>query len=182
MGEYKVKGSSINSKFDYIEDNYSAEDLEEFKKIIGDIIDFPVLDSQWYDFDVYEKINRTIARVFFDNNMEKLLDVGKYSAGEVLTGVYKAYVRNQDFIAFLKRISMLHSRFYNKGEMDVDFSRENNSCTIVLHSAPEYPRSDNYIAAGFYVGAAETCGMKNVSYSIIEEEEDRVRFELSWKA
>ena len=180
MSDYKVKGSSISSKFDYIEENYSGEDLEEFKKVIENMIDFPVLDSQWYDFDVYDKINRTIARVYFDNDMEKLLDVGKHSAARVLSGVYSAYVRNHDFIAFLKRISMLHSRFYNKGEMDVDFSKENNSCTIVLHSAPRYPRSDNYIAAGFYVGAAEICGLKNVSYSINEEKE-KVRFELKWE-
>ncbi|MFO8062460.1 MAG: hypothetical protein R6U31_05990 [bacterium] len=180
MSDYKVKGSSINSKFDYIEENYSQEDLEEFKKVIENMIDFPVLDSQWYDFDVYEKINRTIARVYFGNDMEKLLDVGKYSAVKVLTGVYSAYVRNHDFIAFLKRISMLHSRFYNKGKMDVDFNREDNTCTIVLHSAPRYPESDNYIAAGFYAGAAEICGKKNIKYSIIEEN-DSVRFELTWK-
>ncbi|MDY6787876.1 MAG: hypothetical protein SVK54_07110 [candidate division WOR-3 bacterium] len=180
MSDYKVKGSSISSKFDYIEENYSAEVLEEFKNVIENMIDFPVLDSQWYDFDVYDKINRTIARIYFDNDMEKLRDVGKHSAERVLSGVYSAYVRNHDFIAFLKRISMLHSRFYNKGEMDVDFSRDNKSCTIVLHSAPRYPRSDNYIAAGFYVGAAEFCGLKNVAYSITEEK-DSVRFELKWE-
>lgn len=180
MNNYSVKGSSINSKIEYVEENMSADDAQMLKDMFSDRLSFPVLDSAWYDYELYVKILREIARVFFASDRERLKDVGIYSAQKVLSGVYKAYMKGGDFIKFLQKISMLHSRFYNKGRMDVSVSENKKTCTIVLSDAPVYAPEDNYIAAGFYMGSAMACGLQGVTCGIVEKG-NAVGFELKWE-
>ena len=56
MSDYKVKGSTIRSKFDYVEDHFGSEAkekmIQEFKNRHGDSV-FPILNSTWYSFDLY---------------------------------------------------------------------------------------------------------------------------------
>lgn len=179
MSKYSVKGSSINSKIEYVEEEISAEDAGLLKETFKEEIKFPVLDSAWYDYDIYAKLLSEIARLFFASDKEKLKDVGIFSAKKVLNGVYKAYMMGGDFIKFLQKISMLHSRFYNMGTMDVSVSDTGNACTILLKDAPVYAVEDNYIAAGFYMGSAISCGLQSVKCSITEKT-NAVEFQLTW--
>ncbi len=118
--------------------------------------------------------------MFYDSDIQKLKQVGVFSAKTVLNGVYKSFVQGKDFTRFLKKISRLHSRFYSKGEMLVEISDNENKCEIILKGAPIYSEEDNYIAAGFYTGSAMACGLSEIICNI-EPGNGFVRFILEWQ-
>ncbi len=180
MNEYMVKGSSINSKIEFVKETFSLGDAEKLMQYFNGVISYPVLESSWYDYQIYVDILNKIAEMFYGSDIEKLKQVGIFSAGKVLNTVYKAYVKGGDFVKFLSRISMLHSRFYNMGKMEVKYTDGEKKCIIILKDAPIYSQEDNYIAAGFYMGSAIECGIDTVSCDI-ETKNNSVEFTLHWK-
>ncbi len=180
MSDYKVKGSSINSKLDFVREEFGETGVERVKTEFESEGAFPVLDSAWYDFSLYDRVNRKIAEMFYGSNLKKLMVVGEHSAVKVLTTVYKAYVHGNDFEKFLARMSSLHNRFYNLGKMDITILEGGQSCEIVLSEAPEYSEADLFIAAGFYQGAAEVCGKNNIRTDF-EMKGDKAHFVMKWE-
>ncbi len=180
MNDYKVKGSSINSKIYFIKERFSESNAENLINHFKDIISFPVLESSWYDYKLYVDILKKIVEMFYNSDVEKLKQVGVFSAKTVLSGVYKSFVHDKNFIKFLQKISRLHSRFYNQGEMSVNVLDNEQKCEITLKGAPTYSKEDNYIAAGFYIGSAIECGLSNVRCDI-KPGNGFVQFILEWE-
>jgi hypothetical protein len=179
-GTYKVKGTSIRSKLAFVRKRFGVQGEEQLKSDLKDEKSlFPLLDSSWYPFELYDRVNRAIARRFFDNDLQALQEVGAYSAEEALTTVYRAFVRQGDYAVFLRHIEKLHKTFYNLGDMSVMVSRDKNYSEIEHFGAPEYSEADLQIAAGFYVGAGQLLGNKNVSCRL-DQRPDGAHFELRW--
>lgn len=175
---YKVKGSSLKSKFDFIKEHFSSKKEELIRELFEDRNIFPLLESQWYDYSIYIDLLNTIAISIYKGDLKKLENLGAYSAKLALNGIYKSFVSQKDFLTFLKNVSLLHSRFYNKGKMDV-FIKSDNVVELVLSGAPRYDEADIYIAAGFYLEAAKLCGLTNIKYKF-ERIENGVKYILNW--
>ena len=176
---YKVKGSSLKSKFDFIKETFSHQKADLVMELFKDRDIFPILESQWYDYSIYIDLLNTISVSLFNGDITKLERLGDYSAKLALTGVYKSFIAKKDFLSFLKNSSYLHSRFYNMGKMSINIISDNN-VKIVLSGAPRYDDPDIYVAAGFYVGAARLCGAKNISYKI-EKTNNSIKYLLGWE-
>ena len=178
--EYRVKGSSIRSKLDFVRERFggAAERLlrEEFETRAGNV---SFLDSAWYPFAVYDELNRSIADRYFGGDLARLREVGSFSAARVLTTVYKAFVSGRDFAGFLSRAAILHERFYSHGRMVATIAEDGSGATIHLTDAPTYSEADLQIAAGFYAGAAELVGLGDFVCRL-EVREDGAHFDLRW--
>ncbi len=180
--DYKVKGSSIRSKFDFVRERYGAAAERELRESFGRRPGLlPVLDSAWYPFSVYDELNRAIADRFYGGDLAKLEEVGAYSAGKVLTTVYKAFASGKDYAGFLQRAAILHERFYNRGRMIVAIGADRRSAEVHLAEAPTYSEADLYVAAGFYAGAGKLLGLEGVEYEL-RLEDDGAHFDLKWGA
>ena len=177
--EYWVKGSSIKSKLEFVRDRFGGPAEAALKNRFASQGLFLILESEWYPFHLYNDLCIALAENHFGGNLERLLEVGAYSAERTLRSTYEAYLEGGDFIRFLSRISALHGRFYNQGEMNVEVGPEGKSCEIHLRGAPEYSEADTQVAVGFYVGAAQTCGLAGVRHRI-ERSDDGVDFFLAW--
>ena len=178
--EYRVRGSSISSKFEFVRDRFGTEAELQLKEAFADRERlFPILDSSWYPFELYDEINRAIADRFFDGKFSGLIEVGSYSAEKVLTSVYKAFAEGKDFVGFLLRAALLHERFYSQSQMDVTLGEDGVSAEILLRDAPMYSEADLHIAAGFYAGAAKLLGLSSFrhEYSLTK---DGAHFQLRW--
>lgn len=180
QADYKVKGSSIRSKFDFVRDRFGRAAEQELKAPFEATPGMlPFLDSSMYPFSVYDRINRAIADEFFDGDLARLREVGEYSAQKVLTTVYKAFASGKDFLGFLRRAAVLHQRFYSQGQMIVSVGAEGTSAVIELTGAPEYSEADLNVAAGFYTGAAKLLGLSDIECDF-EVGADGARFDLRW--
>lgn len=179
-GDYRVKGSSIRSKFDFVHDRFGEAAERQLKERFRDRGILPVLDSVMYPFEDYDAVNRAIAEEFLDGDLSRLAEVGAYSAQKVLTGVYRAFAAGKDYPGFLRRAAMLHERFYNAGSMAVDLAADGKSCQIVLRGAPTYSEPDLNIAGGFYAGAAELLGIESLDWEL-SWDSSGATFQLRWQ-
>jgi len=177
--DYRVKGSSIRSKFDFVRDRFGEAAERELKEQFRERGILPVLDSMMYPFEDYDAVNRAIAEKFFDGEASRLSEVGAYSAQKVLTGVYRAFAAGKDYPGFLRRAAVLHERFYSHGGMDVDLAEDGKSCQITLRGAPTYSESDLYIAGGFYAGAADLLAIESLDWEL-SWDSSGARFQLRW--
>lgn len=179
-GTYCVKGSSIKSKLHFVKERFGAEAERALKAGLSANGHFLILDSDWYPYKVFDDLCIAIADNHFGGDLERLFEVGEFSAEQTLRSVYEAFVEGGDFLRFLSRIAALHGRFYNEGRMDVAVSPGGNACEIELRGAPQYSEADIQIAAGFYVGAARTCGLHRVRHEV-RRRPDGVDFTLRWQ-
>ena len=178
---YQVKGSSISSKFDFAREHSGAAGENQLRELFSDDDRlFPVLDSAWYPFELYNRVNRAIAELFFGGDLRRLEEVGIFSAERVLNTVYKSFAQGKDYVAFLRRAAILHQRFYNAGSMEVILGDDGTSAEIVHSGAPTYAEADLYIASGFYQGAGRAMGHDDVR-STFEMTADGARFQLHWR-
>ncbi len=179
--DYRVKGSSIRSKFEFVNERFGEAAVRRLKERFRDRDGLlPVLDSAMYPFAIYDEVNRAIAEEFYDGDLARLAEVGAYSARKVLTGVYRAFAAGKDFPGFLKRAAVLHERFYSHGEMLVDLDAGGRACQITLRGAPTYSEADLYIAGGFYAGAAELLGTESLDWNLAWDSSG-ARFDLRWE-
>lgn len=179
MSDYRVKGSSIRSKFEFVRERFGEAAERRIKERFHDRGLLPVLDSAMYPFTLYDEVNRAIAEDLLDGDLTRLSEVGSYSARKVLTGVYKAFAAGKDFPGFLRRAAVLHERFYSHGTMQVSLAEDGTSCRIALTGAPAYSEADLYIAGGFYSGAAELLGIEALHWDL-SWDPSSARFELRW--
>jgi hypothetical protein len=177
--EYWVKGSSIKSKLEFVRERFGPDAEAALKRSFASQGLFLILESEWYPYALFDDLCVAIAENHYGGDLERLVEVGEYSAERTLRTVYEAYLEGGDFLRFLTRIATLHGRFYNQGRMEVEVGDDSKSCRLTLQGAPEYREADIQIAVGYYVGAAKTCGLKGVRHRI-ERKDDRVDFFLNW--
>ncbi len=177
---YRVKGSSIRSKLDFVHEELGAEAEQRLHDRFAQVQDLEsILDSAWYPFELYDGVNRAIADLFFGGDLSQLERVGAFSAEKALSSVYGAFVAGGDFVSFLNRAALLHQRFYDVGTTEVTIGEDRKSATIVHREAPTYSRADLFVASGFYKGAGRKLGLDEVR-SEFTFDETGARFELSW--
>ena len=178
--EYRVKGSSINSKFEFVRERLGGAAEGRLIDRLRDFENhFPILDSAWYPFTIYDQINRAIAELFFDGDLERLKEVGMFSAESVLNSVYKSFAQGKDYVGFLRRAAILHGRFYDAGKMEVILGDDGRSAEVVHTDAPVYSEADLHVASGFYIGAGRSLGLDDVR-SEFRMTPTGVRFRLRW--
>ncbi len=179
--EFQVKGSSIRSKFEFVRERFGDAAERRLATRFGDRPELePLLDSAMYPFTVYDELLRIIAEECYDGDLERLTEVGAYSARQVLTGVYRAFAAGKDFAGFLEHASVLHGRFYSAGQMSVDLAEDGRRCEIRLTGAPVYSEADLQVAAGFYAGAAELLGIEQLDWQL-SWDQSGATYELRWR-
>ncbi|MCH9649169.1 MAG: hypothetical protein K0U98_13095 [Deltaproteobacteria bacterium] len=178
--EYRIKGSSIRGKLDYIRESFGEDAEFEVKELLSNLGVVLILESDWYDHRIYENLNQFLAQRFFKGDISKLVDVGIFSANRALSSTYRAYLERGDFVRFLQRLASLHSRFFSHGDMEVLTAPDEKSCQIHLSGAPSYPKADMQIAVGFYIGAGHAFGLEKIEHQV-QHRFGGVRFLLQWQ-
>ena len=177
MSSYGVKGSSIQSKLQYVREAFGEKAEERLRSSHPDL-GRAVLKGSWYPFELYDQLLQTIATNHFGGFLQRLEAVGEHSAEVALSTTYKAFAVAKDLPGLVRRLSTLHGMYYDKGSMRLgDFG--DSHLTVVLSGAPVYSKADLHVASGFYVGAAKVIGMKGVR-STINLGDDGAEIKLRW--
>ena len=179
--DYQVKGSSISSKLAYLLEAAGEAAEGEARLFLKEKDVTTVLEATWYPYQTYDALLVWMAQRHFGGQVDRLEKVGRFSAQKALTTTYSAFSRTGDFARFLEKMPVLHKRYYSHGQLVASLLLPGAThCEILLDGAPTYGDADLYIAAGFYAGAAELMGLKDVQATFTRER-SRVRFKLSWK-
>lgn len=179
--DFQVKGSSICSKLHFAQECTSPEVTEHLHEWLGEATGgHPILEANWYPFDLYDGLLRALAREAFDNDLQHLEAVGIFSAEQALTTVYDVYTIQRDFLLFLRKISSLHDRFYSRSQLSLERSGD-GFCELHLRDVPVDFSADIHVAAGFYIGAARLMKLENVRCER-RIESDLVLFKIFWNS
>ena len=152
----QIKGGSIRSKLELVRERFGERAYKDLVRILRAEGAHPVLEANWYPFELFDHVLIHIADKHFGKDLSRLKEVGRYSAQKALTGVYKG-LKKMDFNEFVRlRLPVLHSRYYSAGKLTV-VQLADKGCRLCL-AAPAHFESDIWVACGFYAGAAELAG------------------------
>lgn len=177
--DFQVKGSSIRSKLYFAQQCLSPEVCSRLGRWLrGFANSEQILDANWYPFELYDGLLRTLAMEAYGGDLRRLEEVGIFSAEQALTTVYEVYAIQRDFPMFLRRISALHDRFYSRSKLELVGSGE-GFCEIQLSDVSVDFTADIHVASGFYIGAARLMGLDKVSCER-RIEGQKALFRLDW--
>lgn len=177
--EYKVKGSTILSKFEFVAERFGPDARAQLEQGLEGVLVASILTAGWYPYDLYVRVLETIAKQQFGNAVSRLVEVGAFSADAALKGSYETFMRKKDFFEFLHKLSRLHHLFYNLGELVVTVAPGQKSCDVWQKGKPRYAEADLYVALGFYTRAAELHGVQDFSCAFRVDAEG-AHFSLRW--
>ena len=178
--DFRVKGSTIRSKLDFAAERLGPEAVHALSLFLGELVPARILEAEWYPFSSYDRLLHRMAEDYFGGELERLQEIGGFSAQRALSTTYSAYAVRRDFFHFLERISALHERFYSQGELRL-VERRDDGCALELGAVPVVSLADVQVARGFYRGAAELLGRSRVACDYEVVEGPRVRYQLVWE-
>lgn len=176
---FRAKGSTLRSKLAFVARRFGEGEADALRRWLDQRIEGAVLDAAWYPFAVYDALLQEVAERFYGGELERLQEVGRFSAEEALSNTYSIYAVKRDFGLFLKRLSSLHSRFYSGGELVVT-EQEVDACGLELRDLPVVSEADAHLALGFYLRAGELMGLERIRGRFERVDSHTLRYRLSW--
>jgi hypothetical protein len=163
----KVKGSNIINRQAYVTDRFGRQAWQRVLAALGaedaGLLSPRILASAWYPFDIYNRVDETICKLFGNGSPGLCREMGADSACRALSGTYRVYMKDGP-TALLRRLAVLHRTFYDSGSMEVTPVGDGH-CVIRTAYAPRSTRTNCLVAQGFYRKVVELCGGKNVRIS-----------------
>ncbi len=176
---YQVKGSTIESKFKYVQEKFGPTALEDLESKLAQLDLLPLIASGWYPFETYISVLATITDLFLDYKLSRLEEAGAFSAKKALEGVYSSFAHKKDFAKFLARIAQLHKMFYSAGKLEVKLDENGKGCQLWHREKPAHHQADLYVAKGFYTEAARLHDLSQVHCDFTTEGQE-THFKLKW--
>jgi len=177
MESFRVKGSTLRYKVDYIETCLGKESVEKLEQHFEGRALFPILDGSWYPVELYDELLRQTAEMCFGGDVRKLRALSASWAQESLSGVYKAFAWDQRLNAFLERLPRLHNRMFTRGRIVIQEDPLPDRHRLLLLDASLYTDAALYSAAGFYMGAVSFLGYTGTTCKFVRHG-SRVTFTL----
>ncbi|HVS63785.1 MAG TPA: hypothetical protein VMT85_09845 [Thermoanaerobaculia bacterium] len=177
---FEVKGSSIRSKLEFVEERFGADAEQALIAAVGKTELVRVLEPSWYPYPhpLYVALLRAIADRHFGGDLSSLQEVGGDTARRALDTTYRAF-RAGTYADFLSRLSRLHHMLYSEGRSEVVLGEDGTSCRVVLSDKPRFDVEDLQIALGFYLecGRIYGCHAMRGRFEVAGAE---ARFDLQW--
>ncbi len=138
---------------------------------------FPILDSRWYPFELYDRLLVRTAELCFDGDIRQLEDLSSRWAHKSLSGIYESYAWGQRLDVFLSRLPKLHDRMFTHGRVEIASGEAPGRHRLTLAESADYTPAALYSAAGFYLGATRFLGHPKATCSF-ERQGSSVFFDL----
>lgn len=166
----EIKGLSVRSVTTFIQKKYPGR-LQEWinllpessKKIFSGFIKV----NEWYPIQdgLTIPLHKT-GELFYGGDWKKAVwEMGRFSAEEALTGIYKIYVKLGSPRHIIDRAGRVMSAYFSKSEIKLVSSTKNSlSMHIVKFDEPD--EAIEYNIGGWIERALEISGVKNVKVDI----------------
>lgn len=173
---FQVKGSTLHTKLAFARAHLGTEVEEAILEFLRDAGIHRVLTGSWYDFAIYERLLEKLAEVGYQGDLERLREVGAFSAENALSTTYRAFARSKDLDRFLELLPQLHTSMHSHGKLTLD-ERTMTSFVLTVRDMPSYGQGEAYVTEGFFASCARLLGClgvrsrmkrdgKNVAYRI----------------
>jgi hypothetical protein len=164
-----IKGAAVKSTKEFIQKNHPEHYnnwLKGLSKASQDIISKPILATKWYPIDkaILEPTELT-CKMFFNSVKEGAWELGRFSAEQGLSGIYKVFLLISSPQFIVSRAAKVFESYYENSEIEV---KEESKSHVVLQ-INKFPTPDpimDYRIAGWIQRALEKAGSKTVKVDI----------------
>ncbi|MFB6203782.1 MAG: hypothetical protein ABEK01_04810 [Candidatus Nanohaloarchaea archaeon] len=165
----EVKGVTLKNQEKFVKEKFGEdgwEDLmEEFSEDTRELMEDTVLKSSWYPFDSFSEITRKICEEFYDGKPKDARELGRFHAEEVLSGIYRVWVKFTDPQGLADKSPMVLRKHYRPIEVEVVENVEGKARIRIT----ELPVEDRYfeeLVAGSMERGPELVGAENLEVEI----------------
>jgi hypothetical protein len=117
-----VKGAMVRAHLQFVRDRFGEEAVQKTLASLPPAVAQEVhglLSANWCAFESLILLDRAIARVAGHDERNMMRELGRYSAQINLSGVYRAF-RREDIHDFFRRSATLHKQFQDFGIMEYE--------------------------------------------------------------
>jgi len=141
-----------------------------------------LLIGQWYPFDAYVAMLRAIDDTFGKGDNRLIVELGKFSAENGLSSIYKVFLKAGSPNFIISRASSIWSSYYEPGEMKVK-KNDPGHAVVQLIGWPKPKKEHCERVRGWIIRAIEMSGGKGVT--VLETKcqckgADHCEYELRW--
>jgi hypothetical protein len=166
----QVKGTSILTTRDFVKEKFPNQFTQWINSLPSEsknIYEGAVRVGDWYDIKpaYYDPMSKIIDQFYSGNAQKGGEELGKFSAGIALKGVYKVFLLVATPQYLMKRASRMVETFYIPSEVEVS-GPTSKSAIMKIIKFEGITKPLEYRFAGWCVRALELCNCKNVSYKL----------------
>ncbi len=166
----KIKGLTIKTTPAFVKKHFPEryqEWLDALPPGANAIMANHIVVNEWYPItDGLTIPLRTVGQLFYGNDWKKAVwEMGRYDADDLLTGIYKIYVRLGSPAHLISRAGRIMAAYYSDAEIKIV---QNDKNRVVLHIVrfDEADEAIEYNMAGWIQRALEISGCRNVEIVI----------------
>jgi len=166
----EIKGLSVKSIPEFVQKNFPNQYVEWLNALpqqSQQIFRGFIKVNEWYDINYGLTIPiRTVGKVLFNDDWKKAVwTMGRFSAEEALSGIYKLYVQLGSTKHIIDRASRVMSAYFSNSEIKV-VAYTKNHLTVHITKFDEPDEAIEYNISGWIERALEISGCKKVSVQI----------------
>jgi uncharacterized protein (TIGR02265 family) len=181
----RIKGGALKARLAFVEERMGAEALG---RVLGRVAEGErhelggLLATKWYPLTLQLRLDEAIAAEAGGAREQVFRQLGAASAERNLTGAHRDFLAPGDPLAFLERVPLVYSFYYDQGRRTFEKLSEREG-RITTFDAPHVSAEDCLTICGWYTKALEMCGAKAAR---VVEEECRARggkvcrYRVSW--
>ena len=127
-----------------------------------DLLSRPVLTSNWYPFDVNERLDAAIVKVLGRDDPRIFERIGARSAQQNLGGPHRAFLTPGAPERFLASTDRIYEFYYDTGYREFQLLGPGDG-VMTTHEAETFSKTDCLTVIGWYKEALKMCGAAAVS-------------------
>jgi len=184
----RVKGSAVSTLPLFVRDNFGEDGFQKwFVSLSPDaqkVFEKNVLSIGWFPLiQILFEPTKKICDLFYRGSLKGAWDSGRFSAEQVLKGVYKVFIKLGSAAFITKKASSILPTYYEPSEMKIADLQPSSSVIHITKFDEPSPIIDNRIG-GWMEKALELSGYKTVDISItrsLANGDPYTEFQVSWK-
>jgi hypothetical protein len=161
----QVKGSVLRARKEFVIDHFGEQGWQTVLAALQDEDrDFwqdVIITSDWYDFVIGERLDKTIVSVLGKGNERVFEQIGAKSAKRNLTGVHRSFLSPGNPQSFMHMANTIYKFYYDTGYREYEETGA-TSGVMTTFEAETFSIPDCLTVIGWYREALQMCGAKNI--------------------
>jgi hypothetical protein len=182
----KIKGSSVQQTLDFVKEKFPNRYSEWMNKLPEDtqkLLSGIIMPISWYPIQEGVIIpTQVIGEVFYNDPIKGSYEVGKYSAGKALNGVYKVFMRIATPHFLVSKAALIFSSYYDKADIKA-VEIDQKKTELQFFNFTEDEKFLFYRVAGWIQGALDVLKTKNAKTDIqyfTKDDKFACKIVISW--